>query len=218
VSTNLESSRRSAELATSYPEVYAALGIHPHDAGSFVGGGTLVRALLQRSKVVAIGEIGLDYVRGGSGRDVQMDAFRRQAEWARELNLPMSVHNRDADDDVLHIVRETGARTILHCFSGTPDMAERALSLGCYLSFAGNVTFPKATQLREVAALVPSDRLLLESDAPVLAPQTHRGRRNEPAYLTSTAKTVAAARGIPVDLLAQTVSANAETVFRWGRA
>jgi TatD DNase family protein len=97
-------------------------------------------------------------------------------------------------------------------------MAERALSLGCYLSFAGNVTFPKATQLREVAALVPSDRLLLESDAPVLAPQTHRGRRNEPAYLTSTAKTVAAARGIPVDLLAQTVSANAETVFRWGRA
>lgn len=174
-----------------------------------------MRALSGEEKVVAIGEIGLDYHRNRANRVAQLDAFRVQLAWALERKLPVSVHNRDADDDVLMEMARAGVRGVLHCFSGSMDMARRALDLGLDLSFAGNVTYPKASELRRVVAMIPLDRLILETDSPVLAPQPHRGKRNEPAYIMSTWDTVAAARGVSADVLARAVSENANRIFAW---
>jgi TatD DNase family protein len=218
VGSDLATSRRAVELAGSHDIVYAAAGIHPHEAARFSAEADQVRALLSLPKVVAVGEIGLDYVRDGVPRAAQLAAFQEQLSWARAADLPVSVHNRGADRDILAAVSRAGVHTILHCFSGTEAFARQALDAGHNLSFAGNLTFPKAVELRAVACIVPDDRLLVESDAPVLAPQPRRGRRNEPALVMITAHELANARNVSLELLARHVSANADRLFSWGAA
>lgn len=215
VGSDITSSVKSVGLAQRYPSVWAAVGIHPHEASADNEERESVRALLDEQRVVAVGEIGLDYVRSAVPRELQLDLFRAQLAWAAERELPVSIHNREADEDVLREVGAAGCRAILHCFSSSEEALREALAIGCYISFAGNVTFPRSTELREVCRHVPLDRLLLESDAPVLAPQPRRGRRNEPAYVAMTAEAVAAERSMPVDALREAVAANAAALFGW---
>lgn len=215
VGSDFATSLTAVEIAHAYDIVYAAVGMHPHEAHHFPMEEARLRALLDEEKVVAVGEIGLDYHRDTIPRGAQLVAFRSQLAWARARDLPVSVHNRDADDDVLVEMARAGVRGVLHCFSGSIALARRAVEAGLHLSFAGNVTYPKADDLREVAAKVPLDRLLLETDSPVLAPQSRRGRRNEPAYIVSTWEAVAATRGVSADVLAHAVSENANSIFSW---
>lgn len=213
VGSDLQSSQASIELARRYPSIFAAIGIHPHYAEQFELHAKAIRALIEEGKVVAIGEIGLDYRGDHPSAQQQCLAFHAQLAWAAEMDMPVSIHNRNADDDVLAAIQTYGVTAILHCFSGSPAFAARALELGCYISFAGNLTFPRAGELRQVAASIPADRLLVETDAPVLAPQPWRGRRNEPAYIVATVDTLIEVRGEdPPPLLAQ-LAANADTVF-----
>lgn len=215
VGSDEASSLKAVTLARRYPTVYASVGVHPHEASRFAEERTGVHALLDEEKVVAVGEIGLDYLRAGAPPKIQLDAFREQLSWAGERGLPVSVHNREADDDVLDAIEASGCTAILHCFSGSWEMAMKGLAIGCSISFAGNVTFPKSTVLREVAVRVPLNRLLVESDAPVLAPQPKRGRRNEPAFVAMTAEVIASVRGVEESRLRAAVTANAEQLFGW---
>jgi TatD DNase family protein len=214
VGSDYATSQAAVSLAHRYEGVYAAVGVHPHSAAAFDADKGKTRELLDQRKVVAVGEIGLDFHRGSAGRDVQIAAFREQVAWARERDMAVSVHNRGADEDVLEVMNGV-PRGVLHCFSSSWDTARLALDEGHYISFAGNVTFRKADALREVAGLIPIDRLLVESDAPVLAPQPWRGRRNEPSYVTATARTLAESRGVTLDLLSAAISNNAARVFGW---
>lgn len=216
VGSDLLSSRKAVEIAHAHAEVYAAVGVHPHDADRFDEEAPALRALLREEKVVALGEIGLDYFRDRVPREVQLRAFQVQMEWAALENLPASVHNRSADADILRVTQDAGTTTVLHCFSGERGLAEAALSLGCYLSFAGNVTYPKASGLREAAQVVPLGRLLVETDSPVLAPQSRRGKRNEPACVVAVAEELASVRRETKTTLSDALSANACTVFAWG--
>jgi TatD DNase family protein len=218
VGTDLTSSAAALALAEDHPPVFAAAGLHPTEAHKWSDESGGLRDLLGSRKAVAVGEIGLDFVRASATRDEQIRVFRTQLQWAADYELPVSVHNRGADDEVLDEVDGLPVSVILHCFSGSQAFAERALASGCLLSFAGNVTFPRAGELREIAGAVPIDRILLESDAPVLAPQPWRGRRNEPAYTRFTAETVSEARGVALEDLAAQVSRSADALFRWGTA
>jgi TatD DNase family protein len=201
--------------------VYAAVGIHPyHPEQANQTGIEQLRTLAGKPGVVAIGEIGLDYYKYNEApRDVQQEAFRAQLRLAAELNLPVVIHNRDAQDDLAAILDERHRDLcggIMHCFSGDAAFVERCLSWDFHVSFAGNVTFPKAQALREAAQSVPLNRLLIETDSPYLAPQPVRGKRCEPAYVLYTAETLADVNGVPVDeLIAQTTS-NARALFRVG--
>jgi len=215
VGSDLRSSQKAVAIAGTYAAVYAGVGIHPHEARRFEEEGDGIRALLGAPKVVAVGEIGLDYYRELAPRHMQRKAFREQLIWARERGLPVSVHNRSADDDILAALGTAGVTSILHCFSGTWEMARVALGQGHFLSFAGNVTYPRATDLREIAARVPTDRMLVESDAPVLAPQQWRGRRNEPGYVRATLAALASVKGMPFEHVASLVEGNADRVFSW---
>ena len=184
---------RAVELANTHDEIYAAVGVHPHDAKLFDDvAEERLRGLVKGSKrVVALGEIGLDYHYDHSPRDVQRTVFQRQLKLARELNLPVIIHSREADEDTISILREelSGYEQagVLHCFGGSLQMARAALDLGFYVSFAGNVTFKKAEDLREIARQLPLDRLLVETDCPYLTPVPFRGKRNEPARVVETA-------------------------------
>lgn len=215
VGSDLESSRKAVEAARRFSIVYAAVGVHPHDAGRFEGERKEIEALLDAHKVVAVGEIGLDYYRDGSPRETQLQAFETQLRWAKERGIPASVHNRDADEDVLDLVCRVRAQAVMHAFSSTRETAERALDLGALLSFAGNVTYRGATGLRDVARDVPEERLLIESDAPVLAPQPRRGRTNQPGFVTFTLDCLAETRGVKPEALAAHITANANRTFRW---
>jgi TatD DNase family protein len=186
---------------------------------------TAERLLLEfvRSKrVVALGEIGLDYHYDNSPREVQRDVFARQLRLARAERLPVIIHSRDADAETLEILRAEyeGAERggVMHCFGGGPALAEGALGLGFYISFAGNVTFKKADALREVALTVPAQRLLVETDCPYLAPVPHRGRRNEPAHVVETARFLAGLRGVSPEELGRVTSENFWRLFGVGRA
>jgi TatD DNase family protein len=196
--------------------VYAAVGVHPHRADQFEAEADRVKALLSQAKVVAVGEIGLDYYRDYVRQDLQVAAFRTQLGWARSHGLAACIHMRAADTEVIGAVREEGGSVVLHCFSSDAAVASEALALGCTLSFAGNITFPNAEQLRAVATNVPGDRLLFETDSPLLAPQPWRGRRNEPAYLVAIAEALASLRGCSVPELAAKVAINADRLFHWG--
>ena len=203
-------------LSAAHREVYAALGLHPHEATAWdeALAGRL-RAALAAPKVVALGEIGLDYYRDHSPREVQREAFAVQLALARELALPVVIHSRAAEDEVVATLADAGTgHGVLHSFSGSLDAARRALDLGLHLSLTGPVSYPKAEHQRDLARLIPGDRLLLETDAPYLAPQARRGRRNEPAYLRYTAEALAAARGEPVEALIAATTANALRLFR----
>lgn len=188
---------RAVSLAEQHREVYCAIGVHPHDAKLFdaVAEQRLKDLAKQSSRVVAWGEIGLDYHYDHSPRDVQRDVFRRQLAIARELNLPVVIHSREADDDTIAILREElsdySRAGVLHCFGGSLPMAEQAIELGFFVSFAGNLTFKKADDLRAIAQKLPLERLLVETDCPYLTPVPFRGKRNEPARVVETAKFLA---------------------------
>lgn len=215
VGSDLRSSVKALELAHTFNSVFAAVGLHPHEAYKFHDEAEQLQALLGERKVVAIGEVGLDYFRAGAPAEVQRYAFTAQLEWARRLGLPVSVHNRNAGSDTLATLAQAEVTAILHCFSSSPDFAHTAVEAGMYVSFAGNVTYPKAIALREAVKMVPADRLLVETDSPVLTPQTWRGQRNEPARVTAVLEVVAAQQGLSTADCAANITANANRVFGW---
>lgn len=207
--------RRAVAVAEKYENVYASVGVHPHDAKLYDDKAEqhLMDLVKSSDKVIAWGEIGLDFYYDHSPRDVQEDVFRRQIRTARELHLPIIIHSRDADDETVGILKEEcfydGFRGgIMHCFGGTPEMAEALMPLGFLISFAGNVTFKKADNLREAARVVPLDRMLIETDCPFLTPVPFRGKRNEPSYVVHTANFLADFLGIEVSVLADQTTRN----------
>jgi TatD DNase family protein len=215
VGTSIESCRQTLALCEREEGVYAALGLHPHEAGSVTDDDLdELRSLLGHSKAVAVGETGLDYYRDRAPRDRQAAVFRAHRAIAGELAKPLVVHTRAADEDTVAALHDLPAEVpvILHCFSSSELLAP-ALEHGWYVSFAGNVTYPKASELRWAAARVPTDRLLAETDCPYLAPQPVRGRRNEPAYILHTLEILAEARGETTASVGEQVAANAAAVF-----
>ena len=218
IGTDLAASQAAIALAVEEPDVWASVGVHPHDAAS--ADSTVlaqIERLAQAPRVVAVGEIGLDFFRDLSPRDVQTDVFRRQLDLARRAALPVVIHCRDAHAETLAILAEARVGEIggvMHCFSGDVEVARRCLDLGLLISLAGPVTYKNARALPEVARFVPADRLVLETDCPFLPPEGYRGKRNEPAYVSLTAARVAALRGEPLDRLAAATSDNARAMFR----
>ena len=217
IGADMASSARSVALAEQYPQVYATVGMHPHDAKDMREQDyqQLVRWAAQ-PKVVAIGEIGLDYHYDLSPRPVQQEVFLRQLDIARQTGKPFVVHEREAHADTFEIIRSAakGLEGVFHCFSGSIETARQYLKLGFYISIAGPVTFPKSAKTKEVARYVPLDRLLVETDSPYLTPQAFRGRRNEPAYVRLVAEEIAALRELPLEELARATSENACRLFR----
>ncbi len=216
VGTNLKDCRKAVAVAAMFQEVYAAIGIHPHDAAG-IDGETYgkIRKLAAQPKVVAYGEIGLDFFRNRSPREVQLRRFAEQLDLAAELKLPVIIHDREAHRETLRTLRSWKGEkpVIVHCFSGDAVMMEECVSRGYYISIAGPVTYPKNDKLAEVVRRAPLERLLVETDSPYLAPQAHRGKRNEPAHVLFTARKVAEIRGIPLEELAEATSGNARQVF-----
>jgi TatD DNase family protein len=216
VGYHLEASRLAVEAAGRYPEVFASVGIHPHDARHYdEKTEQALRELAGSPKVVAIGEAGLDFFRDRSPRPAQIEAFRRQIHLAKERGLPLIVHDREAHQETMQILREEQAEVVvLHCFSGDLAMAEEAWARGYYTSIAGPVTYPKNEALREVVRRARPDRLVLETDCPYLPPQAFRGKRNEPAHLLKTAHEVADLLGVSLDELGRLTTENARRLFR----
>ncbi|MDI7277413.1 MAG: TatD family hydrolase [Anaerolineae bacterium] len=217
VGADVPGSQRAVALAAAETRVWAAVGVHPHHAVLLTPGARAeLKALATRPRVVAIGETGLDYFRDLSPRPQQRSAFEAQLSLALELGLPVIVHDRDAHDDVLAILRAAagaGLRGVMHCFSGDPELAREVVGLGMYVGIAGPVTYPGARALAEVARRVPLERLLVETDCPYLAPQAHRGQRNEPAYVRAVVERVAELRGLSPDEVGRVTSLNARTLF-----
>jgi TatD DNase family protein len=213
---------RAGTVRAAWPGMHFATGIHPHHAGTFAGdlsrGLAVVRDAIEASGACAIGEIGLDYHYDFSPREVQQEVFRAQVQLAMERGLPVIIHTREATDDTFRILREEHASSgVFHCFTGDAAMARDALALGFHLSFAGIVTFPKAAELREAARLTPLDRLLTETDSPYLAPVPHRGKRNEPAFVTRVVETLADLHGLTAGALAAHITTNFNRVFGLAR-
>ena len=208
-------------LAEMWPGCRFAVGVHPHVARDFADRldrfeSWVREALVARPAACAIGEIGLDYHYDLSPHEIQRELFRAQVRLARDLDLPVVVHTREADADTVTILQEEGrgeVRGVFHCFSGSADLASAALDLGFAVSFAGILTFPNAADLRKVAASIPADRLLVETDCPYLAPAPHRGRRNEPAWVVQVLEKLAEVRGEPIEEVARAVDLNFTWVF-----
>lgn len=216
VGTDLESSRQSIALAEKYPQLYAAVGVHPHDAAQVTEECyQAIRELaLSSPKVVAIGEIGLDFYRDRSPRDVQEAVFRRLLRLANELDLPVIVHDRDAHQQVLNCLRQEGARRgVLHCFSGDAAMAAEAIGIGFYISIPGTITYPGNQALRDVVRLTSIDRMLVETDCPYLTPVPHRGKRNEPAHVRLAAERMAEVKGLSLSDVARITTKNVRDLF-----
>lgn len=202
-------------LAERYPHIYATIGVHPHDASKATPETfTELRNLAAHPKVLAIGEIGLDYHYDFSPREVQRAVFDRQLEIASAASKPIVIHTREAWDDTLAQVTTLPHGGIMHCFTGDATQARQALALGFHISFGGVLTFPKAESLREAAAIVPDDRLLIETDCPYLAPVPHRGKRNEPAFVVETAKRLAQVRQTTPEQIAELTTANFLRLFQ----
>jgi TatD DNase family protein len=217
---DFENFERAVRVAEGYENVFAAVGVHPHDAKTFDDAAErrLIELVESSAKVVAWGEIGLDFYYDHSPREIQKEVFRRQIRLAAELKLPIIIHSRDADDETVEILGEecSGADFrggIMHCFGGTAAMAEDLMKIGFLISFAGNVTFKKAENLREAARVVPLERLLIETDCPFLTPVPFRGRRNEPAYVVETARFLAEFYGIELETLATQTTRNFTEFF-----
>jgi TatD DNase family protein len=227
VGTDLASSRAAVALAESYPQVYAAVGVHPHDAKTLTGE-TLeeLRALASHAKVVAIGEIGLDFYRDLSPRGKQRQVFQQQWALANELDKPVIIHDREAHKEVMAILRRWALRRssgqaegsqqpmgVLHCFSGDLAMAQEAIEMGFHISIAGPITFKNARRLRELIRQLPMEKLLVETDCPYLTPHPHRGKRNEPAYVKLVAQEVAHIKGLSLEEVGRITSDNAQALF-----
>jgi len=215
----LGSSERAIAIAQAHENVWAAAGVHPHDAKLMVDEDLpRLMALARSPRVVAIGEIGLDYFKNHSPREVQVKRFRDQLRIARELELPVIIHDRDAHEDTVCILKEDGVGPrggIIHCFSGPPDLAITLAGMGFYISFTGVITYKNAEPLREVARVVPLEKLLIETDCPFLTPEPFRKKRteNEPAYVRYTAEGLAAARGVSLANIAAATTANAARAY-----
>jgi TatD DNase family protein len=215
---------RAVAVAEKYDDVYASLGVHPHDAKLYDDAAEkkLLQLINSSKKVIAWGEIGLDFYYDHSPRDVQKDVFRRQIRQARELDLPIIIHSRDADDETIDILASECSHSgfrggIMHCFGGTAVMADKLMDIGFLISFAGNVTFKKAENLRDAARAVPLDKLLVETDCPFLTPVPLRGKRNEPAFVTHTARFLAELYGIEFEQLAERTTQKFLSFFRIDR-
>jgi TatD DNase family protein len=216
VGTDLASSQASVEVAQIHDDVSPTVGLHPHDASKLAEEWDELVALANTPAVVAIGETGFDFYYRHSSADEQEAAFRAQIELAHHLGLALVIHTRDAWDDTFRVLDDAGApeRTVFHCFTGGPEEARRALSLGAYISFSGIVSFKNADDVRAAAMLTPIDRMLVETDAPYLAPVPHRGRENEPAWVADVGAALAAATGRAHSDIATATRTNTETVFQ----
>jgi TatD DNase family protein len=203
---------QALELAERIPGVWAIVGVHPHEAADVPDPAAAVRALLGRAGVVAVGECGLDFYRDYAPRDAQRRAFAAQIEVANDAGLPLVIHTRAADDETFAMLEAACVPVVLHCF-GSVGRLDDALERGYLVSFAGNVCYPKAEELRDAARRVPDDRILAETDAPYLAPPPHRGRPNEPAYVMRTLEVLAAERDVEPAVLEAQIDANATRVF-----
>ena len=242
IGSDLEGSKGAVELSERFDFIYATVGFHPHDAKDFTddtldqlkswvknsnpplppftkgGRGGITNSKLRNPKIVAIGEIGLDYHYDNSPREIQKEIFKRQLALAIETGLPVVIHSREAKKDTLEIIKESGInKGVLHCFSGDMDMAEKAMAMGFYISMAGPVTFKNAKKPREIAKEIPDNYLLIETDAPYLTPEPFRGKRNEPSYLVHIARTIAELRGISIEDLARITTLNAKRLFSIGK-
>ena len=216
IGADMPSSARSVALAEQYPGVYAAVGMHPHDAKDMQESDYLqLERWTTHPKVVAIGEIGLDYHYDLSPRPIQQEVLLRQLDLARKTGKPFIIHEREAHADMLDTIRQAaqGLSGVFHCFSGSVETAREYLKMGFYISVAGPVTFPKSLKTKEVAKAVPLDRLLVETDSPYLTPQPYRGKRNEPAYVRLVATEIANLRNISLEELAAATTANTKRLF-----
>lgn len=224
ISTKLTTFAEVRAIAESYSEVWCSIGVHPHEAAAEEGAddATRLAALADHPRVVGVGETGLDYYYEHSPRDAQARAFRAHCRAARETGLPLIVHTRDADEDTARILAEESGggalRGLLHCFTAGPRLAEKALELGFFISLSGIITFKAAERLRATVKTLPLDRLLVETDAPYLAPVPMRGRRNEPAFVVHTAAALASLKGIAPDELARVTTENFFRLFGKARA
>ena len=206
----------AVRLADRYPFIYATIGVHPHDASKATEETfARLRELARHPKVLAVGEIGLDYHYDFSPRDVQREVFERQLDLAREAGKPIVIHTREAWSDTLETLRSHWqGEGIMHCFTGDEAQAREALDLGFYLAFGGVLTFPKSESLRDAARMAPADRILVETDCPYLAPVPHRGKRNEPAFVVETARRLAEVRGVTPEEIARTTAENWERLCK----
>ena len=215
VGTNLALSRKAVSLAQGYENIYATIGIHPHDAAK-TDKNTCesLKELARRQKIVAYGEIGLDFFRNTSPPEKQIEVFGLQLELAHELNLPVIIHDREAHDQTLKMVKASSvSRGVFHCFSGDYTMAKQCIDLGFYISIPGVVTFDKAKTIQDVAGRIPLASLFLETDAPYLAPVPHRGKRNEPSFIIHTAKKVAEIKKVSWEEVAEVTACNTMNLF-----
>ena len=212
---------RAVQVAERYENVFASVGVHPHDAKLYneQAENILIDLVKSSGKVVAWGEIGLDFYYDHSPRDIQVEVFRRQIKIARQLDLPIIIHSREADDETVKILTEECSDEsfrggIMHCFGGTAAMAQELMNIGFLISFAGNVTFKKAENLREAARIVPLDKLLIETDCPFLAPIPFRGKRNEPSFVVNTANFLADFYEVEIETLANQTTRNFLEFFK----
>lgn len=215
---DLSSSIKAVNLAEEYDNIYAAVGVHPHSAKD-VDESTMeiLRSFTDREKVIAIGEIGLDYHYDNSPRDIQRKWFIEQMKLAKEVDLPIIIHSRDAQQDTFDLLKaeqDGNLEGVLHCYSGSVEMAKEYIKLGFYISIAGPVTFKNARVLKEVAREVPLDKMLIETDAPYLTPEPYRGKRNEPVYVRFVAATIAEEKGISFEEVARRTAENTKKLFR----
>ena len=211
--------KRSLRMAEEYPGfVYTAAGLHPHDASEWTDDiPHKIRELAEKKKIVAIGEMGLDFHYELSPIEKQKEVFRKFLQLSQELDLPAVIHSRDASKDTMLIIHEENKgklKGVLHCFSGDMDLAKEALNIGLLISFTGNITFPKADKIRNAAKEIPLDRIMIETDCPFLAPQTYRGKRNEPAYVVKVAEQIAEVKSISVEEAAEQTTKNAKRFFK----
>jgi len=217
VSSDLESSKKTIEIVSDSPMVFAAVGIHPHEAtGSTNESLREIERLAREQKVVGIGETGLDYHYMHSTREVQIDSFRKQIDIAKRLNLPLIVHVREAHEDALQIIKEENAwetMGVIHCFTGDYEWAKRYIDEGFYISFSGIVTFKNAEEIRDAARRIPIERMLIETDSPYLTPAPFRGKKNEPAYVKYVAEKIAEIRGVSIESIEEETTTNAKNLF-----
>ena len=214
---DVESSRKAVQYAAAYPHVYAAVGIHPENCGGYTAGDLAVlEKLAQQPGVAAIGEIGLDYYWAENPpRELQQQVLRDQLALARELALPVIIHDREAHADTLAIIREfPGITGVFHCFSGSPEMAQELLKRGWYLGFDGPVTYKNARRAPEVAAVTPLDRMLIETDSPYMTPVPYRGKRNDSGYVHLVAEKLAEWKGVTPEEMARITTENGKRLFR----
>lgn len=218
VGSDFEGNKGAVALAKKYDFIYASVGIHPHDAKDFNDNiFDQIKAWAKNPKVVAIGETGLDYYYDHSPRDIQKKVFIKQIRYAVESGIPAIIHSREAKEDTISILEESRiSKGVLHCFSGDIETAQRAIAMGLYISFAGTITFKKALQIQQIAKIIPDEYLLIETDAPYLAPEPLRGKRNEPAFVKHTAEFIANIRGVSTEDIDRITTLNAKRLFGIG--